>query len=120
MPTPFEKLVSMRNEAIVRLWETKYGRATRITVGAATCEHAAGSRAIWELLENIKSGGGLEGVYINHVGCVGRCDMEPMVEVVRAREIPVKYVKMNPDKMRRVIKDHIYGGSVIEEWTLRE
>jgi len=120
MQTPLQRLTSMRNEAITRLWETKYTAITRIVVGAATCEHAAGSRAIWDLLEKIKGGGGLEGVHIGHVGCVGRCDMEPMVEVVRAREIPVKYVKMNPEKMRRVIEEHIYGGNVIEEWTLHE
>ncbi len=120
MPTPLERLISMRNEAITRLWETKYTKATRITVGAATCEHAAGSKMVWELLENIKAGGGLDKVHISHVVCVGRCDMEPMVEVVRAREIPVKYVKVTPDRMRRIIEEHIYGGNVIEEWTLHE
>jgi len=120
MATPLEKLVSMRNESIARLWEGKYSRPTRLTVGAATCEHAAGSKAIWDLLQNIKGGGGLKNCYVSRVGCVGRCDMEPMVEVVRAREIPVKYVHMNPERMRRVIEEHIYGGHVIEEWTLRE
>ena len=119
MPTPLEKLISMRNEAIAKLWSKKYSCRTRIAVGAATCEHAAGSKAIWELLKNIKAGGGLDNVHIGQVGCVGRCDMEPMVEVVRARDIPVKYVKMNPDKMRRVIEEHVYGGNAIEEWTLQ-
>ncbi len=120
MATPLEQLISMRNEAITRLWEHKYTTATRISVGAATCEHAAGSKAVWELLAHIKAGGGLDGVHIGQVGCVGRCDMEPMVEVVRAREIPAKYVKVTPEKMRRIIEEHIYGGKVIEEWTLNE
>lgn len=120
MTTPLERLMSMRNQSIVNLWEDKYAQVTRISVGAATCEHAAGSRALWDLLRSIKAGGGLEGCHIGKVGCVGRCDMEPMVEVVRAREIPVKYVKITPDKLRRIIEEHIYGGKVIEEWTLKE
>lgn len=118
--SPLDRLISMRNEAITRLWEEKYSTVTRITVGAATCEHAAGSKAVWELLQNIKVGGGLSDCHIGHVGCVGRCDMEPMVEVVRARELPVKYVLVTPEKMRRIIEEHVYGGDVIEEWALRE
>ncbi|MBN2484239.1 MAG: NAD(P)H-dependent oxidoreductase subunit E [Candidatus Omnitrophica bacterium] len=61
---------------------------------------------------------GLADVYLSQKGCVGRCNLEPTVEVVEEGKLPVKYGKITPQKARDIIERHLKRGEVIEEWTL--
>jgi len=38
----------MRRQAVMRLFESKFQSDTRITVGSATCENAAGAQPVYE------------------------------------------------------------------------
>jgi len=59
---------------------------------------------------------GLKGVEVIPTGCVGRCDLEPMAEVTRGTDPPVLYIRLTPDKARRVVEEHLVGGQVVDEY----
>lgn len=91
---------------------------TRIVVGMATCGIAAGARPVMlEFVEELKRRG-LENVTVAQTGCIGMCRLEPMVEVYVKGQEKVTYVHMNPDKVARVVGEHIVNGRPVEEYTI--
>ena len=93
------------------------GRA-KVTVHMGTCGIAAGARDVMEtLLEEIRSRG-LQDVIVTTSGCAGLCNREPMATVEIKDQPPVKYVQLTPDKMRRVIAEHVLDGRIVAEYAL--
>ena len=45
-------------------------------------------------------------------------DLEPVEEVQQPGHETVTYVKVTPDMARRIVREHIEGGTPIEEYTL--
>ena len=91
---------------------------TRIVVGMATCGIAAGARPVMlEFVEELKRRG-IENVTVAQTGCVGMCRLEPMVEVYVKGQEKVTYVHMTPDKVARVVGEHIVNGRPVDEYTI--
>ena len=91
---------------------------TRIVVGMATCGIAAGARPVMlEFVEELKRRG-LENVTVAQTGCIGMCRLEPMVEVYVKDQEKVTYVHMSPEKVARVVGEHIVNGRAVEEYTI--
>ena len=91
---------------------------TRIVVGMATCGIAAGARPVMlEFVEELKRRG-LENVTVAQTGCIGMCRLEPMVEVYVKGQEKVTYVHMSPDKVARVVTEHIVNGRPVDEYTI--
>ena len=53
-------------------------------------------------------------------GCIGLCQFEPIVEVYKAGEEKVTYIKMTPEKAKEVLMKHVLGGQVVNEYTLKD
>ena len=91
---------------------------TRVVVGMATCGIAAGARPVMlEFVEELKRRG-LENVTVAQTGCIGMCRLEPMVEVYVKGQETVTYIHMSPEKVARVVNDHIVNGRPVEEYTI--
>ena len=91
---------------------------TRIVVGMATCGIAAGARPVMlEFVEELKRRG-IENVTVAQTGCIGMCRLEPMVEVYVKDQEKVTYVHMTPDKVAKVVTEHIINGRPVEEYTI--
>ena len=82
---------------------------TRIVVGMATCGI--------EFIEELKRRG-IENATVSQTGCVGVCRLEPIVEVYVKGQEKVTYVHMTPEKVARVVNDHIVNGRPVEEYTV--
>ena len=91
---------------------------TRVVVGMATCGIAAGARTVMTaFLEEINKRN-LSSVVVEQTGCIGLCRLEPIVEVYAPGQDKVTYVKMTPDKVARVVSEHIVNGQVVAEYTI--
>ena len=91
---------------------------TRIVVGMATCGIAAGARPVMlAFIEELKKRG-IENVTVAQTGCVGMCRLEPMVEIYVKDQEKVTYVHMSPEKVARIVNDHIVNGRPVEEYTI--
>ncbi len=90
----------------------------RVVVGMATCGIAAGARPVMEFLQHEVEKRSLVNVFVTQVGCMGVCRLEPMVEVYTPGQEKVTYVKMTPEKVLRVIEEHIIKGVVCQEYTM--
>ena len=90
----------------------------RVVVGMATCGIAAGARPVMlEFVEELKRRG-IDNVTVAQTGCVGMCRLEPMVDVYVKGQEKVTYVHMSPDKVARVVTEHIVNGRPVDEYTI--
>ena len=91
---------------------------TRIVVGMATCGIAAGARPVMlEFIEELKRRG-IDNVTVAQTGCIGMCRLEPMVEVYVKDQEKVTYIHMTPEKVARVVGEHIVNGKPVDEFTI--
>ncbi len=92
--------------------------STRVVVGMATCGIAAGARPVLNAFTEEVAAAGLTDVLVTQTGCIGICQYEPVVEVYMPGQAKTTYVKMTPDKVKRVVQQHLKGGNPVAEYTI--
>ena len=91
----------------------------RVVVGMATCGIAAGARPVLNaMVEGVNESGLADKVTVSQTGCIGLCQYEPIVEIFEAGKDKVTYVKMDADKAKRVIEEHLKGGKIVTDYTV--
>ena len=55
---------------------------------------------------------------VTQTGCIGICQYEPVVEITCPGQEKVTYVKMTPEKVARVVSEHLVGGHPVTEYTI--
>ncbi len=117
-----EELLAIKQKAQANITtrETKDGaeNITRIVVGMATCGIAAGARPVLNGFVEEISKRNLHHVTVSQTGCIGMCQYEPIVEVFAPGKEKVTYIKMTPEKIARVVADHIVNGNPVTEYTV--
>ena len=90
----------------------------RVVVGMATCGIAAGARPVMMGFMDEINKRGLSHVTVSQTGCIGMCRLEPMVDVYLPGQEKVTYVHMTPEKVGRVVAEHIVNGRPVTEYTI--
>lgn len=88
----------------------------RVTVGMGSCGIKAGAAGVLEVLKQEAEEAGE--AFVTHVGCLGLCSYEPIVEVDIPGQPVATYFHMTPEKARKMAERHLRGGKPIEEWVL--
>ena len=105
----------MKNKVVLR----EGSADIRVVVGMATCGIAAGARPVLNaLVEAVNESNLSDKVTVSQTGCVGLCQYEPIVEVYEAGKEKVTYVKMDADKAKRVVEEHLKGGKIVADCTI--
>ena len=102
----------------INLRKEDEAEATRVVIGMATCGIAAGARPVMLAFMDEISKRGLSHVTVSQTGCIGMCRLEPMVDVIVPGQEKVTYVHMTPEKVGRVVAEHIVNGRPVEEYTI--
>ena len=102
----------------INLRKEEEGEVTRVVIGMATCGIAAGARPVMLAFMDEISKRGLQHVTVSQTGCIGMCRLEPMVDVIAPGAEKVTYVHMTPEKVARVVAEHIVNGRPVEEFTI--
>ena len=90
----------------------------KITVHMGTCGIAAGARKIMSTLLDEFQKRNIEDIILTNSGCAGLCSKEPMATVQREGEAPIKYVELTPEKIIKILDEHVLGGKIVEEYAL--
>lgn len=90
----------------------------KVEIGMATCGIAAGAREVVTAVMDELSKETVQNVVVTQTGCMGICQYEPIVEVFVPGKEKVTYVKVTPEKARRIIKEHVAGGTLVTEYTI--
>lgn len=111
-----KELQEIREKTFANVNYRKDRQTTRIVVGMATCSIAAGARSVLLAIMDEIDKLGLNDVIVAQTGYLEMCNMEPIVEVYSPDQEKVTYVKMTEDKARRVVREHIADGKIVEEY----
>lgn len=88
-----------------------------VTVRLGSCGISVGAYEVFEAFrEEISRLGLAREVKLRKTGCFGLCEAEPLVDVVRPGLPIVTYARVLPERVGRIIRDHIIDGTVIWEW----
>lgn len=89
---------------------------TQVIIGMGTCGIAAGAREVMTaVLEELDKRGLSGKVSVLQTGCIGMCQKEPLLDIVRPGEDRVTYGPVSPRDVPRIIADHLVNGVVVED-----
>lgn len=109
-----EELRKLRDRAVTETAARHEGKY-RVIIGLGTCGIAAGGRKIMEAAMDEIAKRGLKDVSIETTGCIGMCQNEPLMDIVRPGEPRVTYGNLKPDDVPRIIAEHLVNGSIVED-----
>jgi NADH:ubiquinone oxidoreductase subunit F (NADH-binding)/(2Fe-2S) ferredoxin/ferredoxin len=78
--------------------------AVKVNIGMASCGIAAGAQAAYEIA--LEKYPGNNGVNISRTGCIGFCEMEPLVEILQSGGPRIVYKKITAKKIEDVIEGY--------------
>ena len=113
-----EELAAIRKKALEDIDLRKKGTEKRVVVGMATCGISAGARPVLSAFVDEVNKRGLKDVAVTQTGCIGLCRYEPIAEVFLPGQEKVTYAKVSPDKVARIVADHLVNGNVVGEFTV--
>ncbi len=120
MPTikSIEDLKRIREEALKKQEVKTASGQKQVIVGMGTCGIAAGARdTMKSILEKIEKDN-LGGIVVTQTGCIGICEMEPIVQVQIGDSPKVTYGKVSKDVAARIIDEHVLAGNIVKEYMI--
>ena len=90
---------------------------TKIIIGMGTCGIAAGARETMQAVLQELQKRQIE-AHVTTVGCIGMCAFEPLVDVEQAGGSRITYGKIHPEKVPRLIEEHLIQGRVVDDWVV--
>ncbi|MFR6257885.1 MAG: NADH-ubiquinone oxidoreductase-F iron-sulfur binding region domain-containing protein, partial [Anaerovoracaceae bacterium] len=91
----------------------------KVVIGQGSCGVATGAKktaAEFEKLiaeKNIKAD-------VDITGCVGTCYLEPIVDIYDDNGEMTRYVKVQPDRVEKIVEEHLMNDKVVEEQSISE
>jgi NADP-reducing hydrogenase subunit HndB len=94
------------------------GNDIRVAVGMATCGIAAGARPVLNAFVDEIAKRNLQNVKVTQVGCLGRCTLEPMVEITAPNAEKITYAKVTEEAAREIVAQHLVNGNVVSKYLI--
>ena len=85
---------------------------TKIIIGMGI---AAGAREVMSAVLNELAVRKLNDVQVQQTGCIGMCEKEVLVDIVRPGEPRITYGKVKPEDVKKIIAEHVVNGRIVEE-----
>ncbi|NMA67007.1 MAG: (2Fe-2S) ferredoxin domain-containing protein [Clostridiaceae bacterium] len=113
-----EELKAIREKALKEISIRDNDNKVRIVVGMATCGIAAGAKPVMNAFAEELSKRNINNVTVSMTGCIGLCRLEPVAEVIGADGEKTTYVKLDAEKARRIVAEHIVNQKPVIEYTI--
>ena len=95
--------------------ETRKLNEKQVIIGMGPCGIAAGARAVMTAVLEELAKRNIHDVAVLQTGCIGMCQKEPLLDIVRPGEDRVTYGPVSPTDVPRIIADHLINGVVVED-----
>ena len=89
----------------------------KVIIGQGSCGIATGAKKTQAEFEAQIAKQGVN-VDIDCTGCVGTCYLEPIVDVYDDAGKMTRYVKVQPEKVEKIVEEHLKGGKPVEEYAI--
>ncbi|MFN8381950.1 MAG: (2Fe-2S) ferredoxin domain-containing protein [Anaerolineales bacterium] len=113
-----EELKRVREEALEKKKMKAATGNIQVIVAMGTCGIAAGARDTMKSVLKFIETNNLSGVTVTQTGCIGKCEMEPIVQVVIGDQPKVIYGKVNAEVAEQIMKQHVQNGMPVKDFVL--
>jgi NADP-reducing hydrogenase subunit HndB len=113
-----EDLKAVRKEAQAQVDLRSGQKDMRITVHMGTCGIAAGGRDILVAILERLGDAGAEKATVQQAGCAGLCDQEPMISISDKSGGVFRYGRLDKNKVRQIVDQHVVRGQPVREYLL--
>lgn len=114
-----EELKRVREDALQKKQMKATPGNVQVIVAMGTCGIAAGARdtmkSVLTFIENEK----VSGVTVTQTGCLGRCEEEPLMQVVLGDQPKVVYGKVNSQVAEKIMKQHVQNGQPVKDYIIQ-
>jgi len=93
-------------------------QGSRVIVSMGTCGIAAGAREVMAVILEELNKRKLSDVIISQTGCIGLCEYEPLLEVIKPGQPKITYHHLDADKARQIVAKHLVNDQPIGEWAI--
>jgi NADP-reducing hydrogenase subunit HndB len=114
-----EDLKRVREEALEKRKLKATEGKTQVAVAMGTCGIAVGARDAMKAILDVIEKDNLRDIIVSQTGCIGLCEKEPLVQVTVGEQSKVTYGKVTPEIARRIIKEHVVGGKIVENHVIQ-
>jgi len=83
-----------------------------------TCGIAAGARDILATLAEALEQEGVKNVTLRQSGCAGLCDREPMITLTDKAGKEYRYGKLNSERIRTLVQEHVVKGNPVMDYLI--
>lgn len=91
----------------------------KVIIGQGSCGVATGAKKTQAEFEKIIGEKKLN-IDVDITGCVGTCYLEPIVDIYEDNGDMTRYVKVQPDKVAKIVEEHLIGGKPVVEYAISE
>jgi len=95
--------------------QIRHASGIQIIVGMGTCGIAAGAREVMSAILDEIAKRKLQDITVRQTGCIGMCEKEVLVDVVRPGEPRITYGGVTPAAVSKIIAEHVVNGNIVEE-----
>jgi NADP-reducing hydrogenase subunit HndB len=113
-----EELKAIRDKTLKEMSIRDNDDKVRIVVGMATCGIAAGAKSVMCAFIDELNKRNINNVSVSMTGCIGICRLEPVAEIFDANGEKTTYVKLDAEKARRIVAEHIVNQKLVTEFTV--
>ena len=110
-----EDLQKLKDKGLSSIHPSK----TKIFVGMATCGLATGAEEVYQTIVKEVEKQKLDNVIISKTGCIGFCQKEPIIEVIKPGKSRILYQEMTPKRAESIVQG-LGSDDIKKEWALCE
>jgi NADP-reducing hydrogenase subunit HndB len=113
-----EELKRIKEEALKKREATQTSGRVQITVPMGTCGIAAGARETMKAILDFIETENLGDVVVRQTGNSGLDEWEPIIKVSVGGQPEVTYGKITPEKVQRIMKEHVMQEKIVDDFVI--
>lgn len=111
----FEELRHIAGEAQQKKIRGSAAQNVQVIVTMSSCGIAAGAHKTMKAILDYIETENMSDVMVTKTGCIGLCEYEPIVQVIRSGEPRVVYGEVDAGAAEMIVKQHIKNGLPVQE-----
>ena len=114
-----EDLKRIREKALEKRKMKKASGAVQVIISMGMCGIAVGARETYKAVLDYIEKNHVENVSVTQTGCVGLCEQEPILQVVKGESKKISYGKVSPEIAEKIMKSHVVEGNIFQEKVIK-
>jgi NADP-reducing hydrogenase subunit HndB len=113
-----EELKRVKEEALKKRQAAQTSGHVQITVPMGTCGIAAGARETMKAVLDFIEVENLSDIVVRQTGNSGLDEWEPIIKVSVGGQPEVTYGKVTPEKVQRIMQEHVMQEKIVAEYVI--